>query len=134
MRRGASRLSLGLVGHGGGKTETPSPGSVFCNITVNSCTRIKGLLTKQTHTLAALALLQFSLAHTYTQKNPGDNKTLRAAAETKPPLARRAPLTPVAAAACSHPRRCRGSVAPGSQKATVHSPPLGLPSLPLALR
>lgn len=35
-----------------------------------------------------------------------------------------------AAAACSHPRRCRGLEAPGSRKATVHSPPLGL--LPLS--
>lgn len=58
-------------------------------------------------------------------------KQPRSATESK---AERNELTPAAAAACSHHRRCRGSVAPGSQKASVRSPPLGLPSLPLALR
>lgn len=86
----------------------------------------KGLLmvTKETRTARASTALHF--AH----KSPLRKKDRSRPQTGGSPVS----LTPVEAAVCFHPRRCRGSVAPGSQKATEHSPPLELPSLPLALR
>lgn len=128
MRTEADRGGCAIAGHGSRKQDKPPKTTPSASLFLRynaEITHASTAIDNQTNVHAPSACVRGAFYPLTDRKQPGS------AAETE---AERCSLTPAAAAACSHHRRCRGSVVPGSQKASVRSPPLGLPSLPLALR